>query len=40
MIQQDWRYFPVHWPKNEKLITDAPGVMPEQIWPFRYRQSG
>ncbi|WP_313050946.1 helix-turn-helix domain-containing protein [Atlantibacter subterraneus] len=27
------------WPKGEKLIADAPGVTPEQIWPSRYRRS-
>ncbi|EAA7245478.1 hypothetical protein BVD23_22360 [Salmonella enterica] len=26
-----------HWPKGEKLIADALGVTPEQIWPCRYR---
>lgn len=26
-----------HWPKGEKLIADALGVTPEQIWPSRYR---
>ncbi|WDQ14324.1 helix-turn-helix domain-containing protein [Klebsiella grimontii] len=27
-----------HWPKGEKLIADALGVAPEQIWPSRYRK--
>ncbi|EDX3117312.1 hypothetical protein B6O77_004516 [Salmonella enterica subsp. enterica serovar Mississippi] len=27
-----------HWPKGEKLIADALGVAPEQIWPSRYPQ--
>ncbi|OFS11080.1 helix-turn-helix transcriptional regulator [Hafnia sp. HMSC23F03] len=27
-----------HWPKGEKLIADALGVTPEQIWPSRYRK--
>ncbi|WNN53251.1 helix-turn-helix transcriptional regulator [Hafnia alvei] len=26
-----------HWPKGEKLIAEAVGVPPEQIWPSRYR---
>ncbi|MGK4333564.1 helix-turn-helix domain-containing protein [Lonsdalea quercina] len=25
-----------HWPKGEKLIAEALGVTPEQIWPSRY----
>lgn len=25
-----------HWPKGERLIADALGVTPEQIWPSRY----
>ncbi|EAY2063393.1 transcriptional regulator [Salmonella enterica] len=25
------------WPKGERLIADALGVSPEQIWPSRYR---
>ncbi|ECG8259382.1 TPA: helix-turn-helix domain-containing protein [Citrobacter freundii] len=25
-----------HWPKGERLIADALGVVPEQIWPSRY----
>jgi Ner family transcriptional regulator len=24
------------WPKGEKLIADAIGVTPEEIWPSRY----
>ncbi|MBA3110327.1 transcriptional regulator [Salmonella enterica] len=24
------------WPKGERLIADALGVAPEQIWPSRY----
>ncbi|WP_423732593.1 helix-turn-helix domain-containing protein [Hafnia paralvei] len=27
-----------HWPKGERLIADALGVTPEQIWPSRYRK--
>lgn len=27
-----------HWPKGERLIADALGVAPEQIWPSRYRR--
>ena len=27
-----------HWPKGERLIADALGVAPEQIWPSRYRK--
>ncbi|EKS5410095.1 helix-turn-helix domain-containing protein [Salmonella enterica] len=27
-----------HWPKGEKMIADALGVTPEQIWPSRYRK--
>lgn len=26
-----------HWPKGERLIAEALGVAPEQIWPSRYR---
>ncbi|EDQ4610876.1 transcriptional regulator [Salmonella enterica] len=26
------------WPKGERLIADALGVSPEQIWPSRYRK--
>jgi Ner family transcriptional regulator len=26
------------WPKGERLIADALGVAPEQIWPSRYRK--
>ncbi|EPS2898879.1 helix-turn-helix domain-containing protein [Salmonella enterica subsp. enterica serovar Anatum] len=25
------------WPKGEKLIAEALGIAPEQIWPSRYR---
>ncbi|EAN1751213.1 transcriptional regulator [Salmonella enterica] len=25
------------WPRGERLIADALGVSPEQIWPSRYR---
>lgn len=25
------------WPKGERLIAEALGVAPEQIWPSRYR---
>lgn len=25
-----------HWPKGERLIADALGITPEQIWPSRY----
>ncbi|EAS1759915.1 transcriptional regulator [Salmonella enterica] len=28
-----------HWPKGEKLIAEALGVTPEQIWPSRYHQT-
>ncbi|HDL8450354.1 helix-turn-helix domain-containing protein [Pectobacterium versatile] len=28
------------WPKGEKLIADALGVSPAEIWPSRYRKSG
>jgi Ner family transcriptional regulator len=27
------------WPKGERLIAEALAVMPEQIWPSRYRKS-
>ncbi|WP_249357538.1 helix-turn-helix domain-containing protein [Citrobacter sp. wls619] len=27
-----------HWPKGERLIADALGIAPEQIWPSRYRK--
>ncbi|ECG8593288.1 transcriptional regulator [Salmonella enterica subsp. salamae] len=27
-----------HWPKGERLIAEALGVAPEQIWPSRYRK--
>ncbi|ECH9260470.1 transcriptional regulator [Salmonella enterica subsp. enterica] len=26
------------WPKGERLIAEALGVTPEQIWPSRYRK--
>lgn len=26
------------WPKGERLIAEALGVPPEQIWPSRYRK--
>ncbi|EAT2901793.1 transcriptional regulator [Salmonella enterica] len=26
------------WPRGERLIADALGVSPEQIWPSRYRK--
>lgn len=25
-----------HWPKGERLIAEALGIAPEQIWPSRY----
>lgn len=25
-----------HWPKGERIIADAIGVAPEEIWPSRY----
>lgn len=25
-----------HWPKGERLLADALGIAPEQIWPSRY----
>ncbi|EFZ1722131.1 TPA: transcriptional regulator [Shigella flexneri] len=25
------------WPKGERLIAEALGIKPEQIWPSRYR---
>ncbi|EAX2648599.1 transcriptional regulator [Salmonella enterica] len=28
-----------HWPKGERLIAEALGTAPEQIWPSRYRKS-
>lgn len=28
-----------HWPKGEKLIAEALGVLPAEIWPSRYRKS-
>ncbi|EAW1964459.1 transcriptional regulator [Salmonella enterica] len=27
------------WPKGERLIAEALGVVPEQIWPSRYLRS-
>ena len=27
-----------HWPKGEKLIAEALGVPPAEIWPSRYRK--
>lgn len=27
------------WPKGERLIAEALGVAPEQIWPSRYLRS-
>ncbi|EHD22978.1 MULTISPECIES: helix-turn-helix domain-containing protein [Brenneria] len=27
-----------HWPKGERLIAEALGVAPAEIWPFRYRK--
>ncbi len=27
------------WPKGQRLIADAIGVPPEEIWPSRYRKS-
>ncbi|WP_241666554.1 helix-turn-helix domain-containing protein [Jejubacter calystegiae] len=27
------------WPKGERLIAEALGIAPEQIWPSRYRRS-
>lgn len=27
-----------HWPKGERLIAQAIGVPPEQIWPSRYHK--
>jgi len=26
------------WPKGERLIAEALGITPEQIWPSRYRK--
>ncbi|EHZ3514663.1 helix-turn-helix domain-containing protein [Salmonella enterica] len=26
------------WPKGERLIAEALGIAPEQIWPSRYRK--
>lgn len=28
---------PRRWPKGERLIAEALGIKPEQIWPSRYR---
>lgn len=28
------------WPKGERIIADAIGVEPEEIWPSRYGQKG
>ncbi len=28
-----------HWPKGEKLIAEALGGSPAEIWPSRYRKS-
>lgn len=28
------------WPKGEKIIADALGMTPEDIWPSRYEQRG
>lgn len=25
-----------HWPRGEKIIANAIGLLPEQIWPSRY----
>lgn len=27
-----------HWPKGERLIAEALGVSPAEIWPSRYRK--
>ncbi|EAA5376458.1 transcriptional regulator [Salmonella enterica subsp. enterica serovar Ibadan] len=27
-----------HWPKGERLIAEALGIVPEQIWPSRYHK--
>lgn len=27
-----------HWPKGERLIAEALGITPEQIWPSRYHK--
>ncbi|EAW1760572.1 transcriptional regulator [Salmonella enterica subsp. enterica] len=27
------------WPKGERLLAEALGIAPEQIWPSRYRKS-
>lgn len=27
-----------HWPKGEKLIAEALGISPAEIWPSRYRK--
>ncbi|PTP90120.1 MULTISPECIES: helix-turn-helix domain-containing protein [Vibrio] len=28
-----------HWPKGEKIIADAIGVTPQEIWPSRYQSN-
>lgn len=28
-----------HWPKGERLIAEALGVSPAEIWPSRYHKS-
>lgn len=28
------------WPKAEKIIADALGIEPQQIWPTRYQADG
>lgn len=28
-----------HWPKGERLIADAIGIEPANIWPTRYKDS-
>ncbi|KHS80346.1 MULTISPECIES: helix-turn-helix domain-containing protein [Pectobacteriaceae] len=28
-----------HWPKGEKLIAEALGISPAEIWPSRYCKS-
>ena len=34
------RVFQQNWPKGEKLIADAIGQKPENIWPTRYPDKG
>ncbi|MBS9424838.1 helix-turn-helix domain-containing protein [Photorhabdus caribbeanensis] len=29
-----------HWPKGERIISNALGVPPEIIWPSRYKNNG